>query len=103
MPTWVTPAAFNQSRNACSSRVIVRNVRTSLVGRTPGAQSEGTRRPFPDERLTRNTAPPLPARPPPDVRGNRDAAGTTKILPHVLPVSRGDKERYLDAARTGLL
>ena len=69
----------------------------------PARQSEGTRRPFPGERPTRNTAPPLPARPPPDVRGNRDAAGTTKILPHVLPVSRGDKEQYLDAARTGLL
>jgi hypothetical protein len=26
-----------------------------------------------------------------------------EILPHVLPVQRGDKERYLDAARTGLL
>jgi hypothetical protein len=35
--SWVTPAAFNQSRNASSSRVIVRRVRTSLVGRTPSA------------------------------------------------------------------
>src|SRR6516164_7175420 len=38
-----------------------------------------------------------------DTEGNRDAAGTTKMLPRVLPVSRGDKEWYLDAARTGLL
>jgi hypothetical protein len=38
-----------------------------------------------------------------DTEGNRDAAGTTKMLPRVLPVSRGDKEWYLDAAQTGLL
>jgi hypothetical protein len=99
MPTWVTPAAFNQSRNACSSASSCGTSAPPWSDEHPARQSEGTRRPFPGEHPTRNSAPPLPARPPPDVRGNRDAAGTTKILPHVRPVSRGDEERYLDAAR----
>ena len=37
MPTCVTPAAASQSRKTSRSRVTVRNVRTSLVGRSPGA------------------------------------------------------------------
>jgi hypothetical protein len=37
------------------------------------------------------------------LEGNRVATGTIKMLPRVLPVSRGDKQWYLDAARTGLL
>ena len=40
-PTCVAPASHSQSRNASRSRVTVRNVRTSLVGRAPG---EPTRR-----------------------------------------------------------
>src|SRR5215471_10744709 len=39
---------------------------------------------------------------PPVAGGDRDAAGTIKILPRVLPVPRGDKEWYLYAARAGL-
>ena len=35
--------------------------------------------------------------------GDRDAAGTFETLPYVLPVPGGDKERYLYAARAGLL
>ncbi len=35
--------------------------------------------------------------------GDRDAAGTLETLPRVLPVSEGDKEWYLYAARAGLL
>src|SRR3954453_3555782 len=37
MPTCVTPAAVSQSRNASSSRLTVRNVRTSLCARAPAA------------------------------------------------------------------
>src|SRR4051795_3152960 len=37
MPTCVTPAAVSQSRNASSSRLTVRNVRTSLRARAPAA------------------------------------------------------------------
>jgi hypothetical protein len=37
------------------------------------------------------------------IEGDRDAAGTNEILPRVLPVSGGDKEWYLYAARDGLL
>ena len=34
--------------------------------------------------------------------GDRDAAGTFETLPHVLPVSGGDKAWYLYATRAGL-
>src|SRR3954451_10356788 len=37
MPTCVTPAALSQSRSASSSRLTVRNVRTSLRARAPAA------------------------------------------------------------------
>src|SRR4051794_33360631 len=37
MPTCVAPAAVSQSRNASSSRLTVRNVRTSLRARAPAA------------------------------------------------------------------
>src|SRR3984893_10990257 len=39
----------------------------------------------------------------PRQKGDRDAAGTIKTLPHVLPVPRGDKEWYLYATRAGLI
>src|ERR1700687_748410 len=39
----------------------------------------------------------------PRQKGDRDAAGTIKTLPHVLPVPRGDKEWYLYATPAGLI
>src|SRR5271167_989135 len=103
MPTCVTPAAASQSRKTSRSRVTVRNVRTSLVGRSPGAPirrhattvSWCTSNPQHRSIITRIIA-----------SCHQKATATPQVLRDTAtraPRSRGDKEWYLYAARAGLL
>src|SRR5271157_4791938 len=104
MPTCVTPSSCSQSRNASRSRVIVRKVLTSFLGRWPAAPIRDAG----DDRLLMHVQPTTPLNDCLHPRlhpgeGERDAAGKVETLPCVLPVSRGDKEWYLYAARARLL
>jgi hypothetical protein len=90
MPTCVTPAAVSQSRSASSSRLTVRNVRTSLRACRADQQAGDHRflvHVEPATPLDECLHPRLPSS-----EGDRDAAGKFKTLPHVLPVPGGDKE-----------
>src|SRR6516225_7815547 len=103
IPTCVTPAAASQSRKASRSRVTVRNVRTSFVGRSPDAPirrhattvSWCTSNPQHRSTITRIIA-----------SCHQKATATPQVLRDTAtraPVSGGDKEWYLYAARAGLL
>src|SRR3954454_14489706 len=89
IPTCVTPAALSQSRSASSSRLTVRNVRTSLRARRADQQTGDHR--FlvhiePAAPLDECLHPRLPSS-----EGDRDAAGRVETLPQMLPVPGATK------------